>query len=104
VSGEAPALTRRRVTVVNAKGIHARPAAMLASRAKGFVCSLALVMLEAPGGEGAEPGTRVDAKDVLDIMFLGAPAGSVLEVEGDGPDSEVAVAALARLIGEGFQE
>lgn len=95
---------RRRVTVVNAKGIHARPAAMLASRAKGYPCDLALVMVEAPAGEGAEPGTRVDAKDVLDIMFLGAPVGATLEVEGEGPGSDAAVHALAALIAAGFEE
>lgn len=100
----AEGATRRRVRVVNPKGIHARPAAMLASKARGFSCELALVLVEAPAGSGAEPGTRVDAKDVLDIMFLGAPAGATLEVEGVGPGSEQAVHALADLISEGFEE
>jgi phosphotransferase system HPr (HPr) family protein len=104
VSLGAEGATRRRVTVVNPKGIHARPAAMLAARAKAYACDLALVMIEAPAGEGAEPGTRVDAKDVLDIMFLGAPAGSTLDVEGQGPGSEQAVTALVALISEGFEE
>lgn len=102
-AGGEPA-ARRRVTVVNRRGIHARPAAMLVQRARAFPCELALVLLEAPEGSGAEPGTRVDAKNVLDVMFLAAPAGATLEIEARGPDAEGAVTALAALIATGFQE
>lgn len=95
---------RRRVRIVNAKGVHARPAAMLATRAKGFASELALVLVEVPEASGSEVGTRVDAKDVLEIMFLGAPAGACLEIEARGADAEAAVAALAALIDAGFEE
>lgn len=95
---------RRRVRIVNAKGVHARPAAMLATRAKGFRADLQLTLVEVPEGGGAEAGTRVDAKDVLEIMFLGAPAGACLEIEARGEDAEAAVAALAALIDAGFEE
>lgn len=101
-SGEPTA--RRRVTVVNRQGIHARPAALLVQRARSFACDLALVLLEAPEGAGAEAGTRVDAKDVLDVMFLGAPCGATLEVEARGDGAEPAVQALAALIAAGFEE
>ena len=90
--------------MVNRLGIHARPAAMLVQRARTFPCELALVLLAAPHGSGAEPGTRVDAKNVLDVMFLAAPAGASIEIEGRGPDSEGAVSALAELFAAGFQE
>ncbi len=101
--GGEPA-ARRRVTVVNRQGIHARPAAMLVQRARAYACELALVLLQAPEGSGAEPGTRVDAKNVLDVMFLAAPAGALLEIEAHGPGSEGAVEALAALFAAGFQE
>lgn len=99
-----PGQARRRVQVVNEKGVHARPAAMLATRAKRFASQLAITLVEIPDGGGAEAGTRVDAKDVLEIMFLGAPPGAWLEIEAHGDDAEAAVAALAALVDAGFEE
>ena len=103
MSEHPPALVRRRVEVVNLQGLHARPAALLAQRARAFSCELALVLVAAPEGSGAEPGTRVDARNVLDLMFLAAPCGSVLDVEASGPDAEPAVEALAALFASGFE-
>ena len=99
---DAPAVARRRVEVVNAQGLHARPAALLVQRARGFGADVALVLVSAPAGSGAEPGTRVDAKNVLDVMFLAAACGSVLDLEASGPDAERAAEALAVLFAEGF--
>ena len=99
---DAPAAARQRVEVVNAQGLHARPAALLVQRARGFAADVALVLVSAPAGSGAEPGTRVDAKNVLDVMFLAAPCGAHLDLEANGPDAERAVRALAALFAEGF--
>jgi phosphotransferase system HPr (HPr) family protein len=99
---DAPAIARRRVEVQNVQGLHARPAALLVQRARRFASDVALVLIAAPEGTGAEPGTRVDAKNVLDVMFLAAPCGAVLEVEATGVDAEHAAAALASLFADGF--
>jgi phosphocarrier protein len=99
---DAPAVVRRRVEVVNAQGLHARPAALLVQRARGFASDVALVLVSAPEGSGAEPGTRVDGKNVLDVMFLAAPCGAQLDLEANGADAERAVQALAALFAEGF--
>jgi phosphotransferase system HPr (HPr) family protein len=101
VSG-APANFRRRVEVKNVQGLHARPAALLVQRARGFTSEVVLVLVAAPEGTGAEPGTRVDAKNVLDVMFLAAPCGTVLDVEASGPDAEAAVTTVAALFAQGF--
>jgi phosphotransferase system HPr (HPr) family protein len=99
---DAPAIARRRVEVQNAQGLHARPAALLVQRARGFASEVVLVLIAAPEGTGAEPGTRVDAKNVLDVMFLAAPCGTVLDVEASGPDAQRAAEALAALFADGF--
>jgi phosphocarrier protein len=99
---DASAAARQRVEVVNAQGLHARPAALLVQRARGFTADVALVLVSAPPGSGAEPGTRVDAKNVLDVMFLAAPCGARLDLEASGPDAEEAVRALAALFAGGF--
>jgi phosphocarrier protein HPr len=89
---------RRRVTVLNDPGLHARPAVVLAERARQFVARVALV-----GVTGTvEVGQRVDAKNVVEVLLLGAPQGAVLEVEAEGPDAERAVAEIASLFAERF--
>lgn len=99
---DAPAIVRRRVEVQNVQGLHARPAALLVQRARRFTSDVALVLIAAPEGTGAEPGTRVDGKNVLDVMFLAAPRGAVIDVEASGPDAEDAAQALATLFADGF--
>lgn len=100
---DAPAVVRRRVEVVNAQGLHARPAALLVQRARGFAADVALVLVSAPPGTGAEPGMRVDAKNVLDVMFLAAPRGALLDLEASGADAAAAADAVAALFAGGFQ-
>ena len=52
---------KRRVTVLNEPGLHARPAVVLAERARQFAAAVALV-----GVTGTvEVGQRVDAKNVV---------------------------------------
>jgi phosphotransferase system HPr (HPr) family protein len=83
--------------VLNRQGLHARPASVLVQHAKAFTSDIVLVLVEAPDDAGAEAGTRVDAKNVLDVMFLAAPQGTRLDVEAVGPDAQAAVDRLAAL-------
>ena len=46
----------------------------------------------------------VDAKSIMSVMRLGAAQGIVLTIRAEGDDAEQAVAALAKLIEEGFGE
>jgi len=41
---------------------------------------------------------------MLDLMTLGAPRGSVLEVQASGADAEVALAALTKVVENRFYE
>ena len=44
----------------------------------------------------------VDAKRVMDVLLLGVPAGSWVEVMAEGPDERDVIDALTRLFESGF--
>ncbi len=92
----------RRVQVLNAAGLHARPAAVLAESAKRFESEVTLILVEVPADLGVEIGTRVDAKSVMDVLFLAAPQGTSIDIEANGVDAPAAVEALAELFSQRF--
>ena len=69
------------------EGLHARPAARIVETARKYAAALTLV-------HGAE---RASAKDLMDVLYLAAPGGALLTLEGDGEDAEAAVLALESL-------
>ncbi len=87
----------RTVEVLNGAGLHARPASVLAACANEYESEISLVLAQAVGEGGVDVGTRVDAKSVLDVIVLGAPCGTKIDVEAVGPDAEAAVAAIEAL-------
>lgn len=74
--------------VNNPKGLHMRPAGLLAQLAGQFEAQV----------EVANGSVRVDGRSVLDLMTLSASAGSRLTVSARGPDAQRAVDALAQFI------
>lgn len=93
---------RRAVKVRNEAGLHARPAAILAECAKGFDATIELVLVSVPEDLGVALGTRADAKSVMDVLFLAAPCGTVLEIEAAGADAADAVTRLEELFANEF--
>lgn len=92
----------RRVTVESPAGLHARPASVLAAKAREFDAEIGLILVQAVGERTIETGTRVDAKSVLDVIVLGAAQGTTLDIEAEGQDAAAAVEALAKLFAERF--
>jgi phosphotransferase system HPr (HPr) family protein len=86
-------LIEREVTITNKEGLHARPAALLVREASRFDSD---VFLSADSRE-------VNAKSVLGVMSLAAITGTVIRIRAQGHDQEEAVAALTRLVEEGFR-
>jgi phosphotransferase system HPr (HPr) family protein len=80
--------------VVNEMGLHVRPASEFVKLALTFESEIVVQ-------HGSQ---QVDGKSVMDLLLLGAEAGSDLMVEGHGSDAECAVQALVRLIQNGFNE
>lgn len=85
---------RRRVTIPNPSGLHARPCHALASTAQGYESAL----------EVSCEGRSVNGKSILELMTLGAAQGSVLELVGRGEDAAALVEDLTRLVESGFDE
>jgi phosphocarrier protein HPr len=87
-------MSERRVTVMNAHGIHARPAAEIVKTAARFSSN---IMLE-------KDGLEVNGKSIMGVMMLAAECGSEVIIRADGADADAAVDALAALIAGKFGE
>jgi phosphocarrier protein HPr len=81
-------------TIVNALGLHARPASQLVQIANRHRCEVHLL----------KDGTSVNAKSIMGVLTLAAARGSKLTVVCDGEDAESALAAFGTLIQAGFGE
>jgi phosphotransferase system HPr (HPr) family protein len=86
-----------RVEVLNRAGLHARPAMIVSMEAKNYEADVELVLRDVPADHHLESGTRADAKNSIELISLGAPQGTRLDIEAVGPDASEAVAAIARL-------
>ncbi|WP_448809988.1 dihydroxyacetone kinase phosphoryl donor subunit DhaM [Agromyces bauzanensis] len=78
------------VTLVNADGLHARPAAELVKLASTFPQKVTV--------------NGTDAKSLLGIMSLGLTKGATVEIASNDPDGRAAVDAIAALAESGFGE
>jgi len=89
---ESIATARRRVVIVNAHGLHMRPASKFVSLANSFRSKVWVDY----------GGTRVNGKSILDMTTLAAECGTALDLEAQGPDAEEILAALTGLVAAGF--
>lgn len=87
-------MVERRVTVVNAHGIHARPAAEIVKTAARFTANITI----------EKDGLEVNGKSIMGVMMLAAECGSEVLIKADGADETGAVDALAALIASKFGE
>ena len=87
-------MTEKNVTVVNALGIHARPASMIVQAAIAFQSSVQLF----------KDGAAADAKSIMSVMMLAAAQGSVVTVKANGEDEKKAVDAIIELFNKKFNE
>ena len=81
------------MTILNELGLHARPAAEFARRAKGFRSEIWLV----------RNGQRFSAASLIEILRANLDQGATATLEAKGRDAEVAVERLANLI-RGFKD
>lgn len=87
-------LLRKRLTVRNKLGLHARAAVKIVQTSNRFKSSIRLI----------KNGREADAKSMLDIMTLSCPRGTLIEICAEGEDSVEAIAALAVLFDDKFGE
>lgn len=84
----------RVVTVVNRRGLHARASARFVKLASEFAAEVTV----------ARNGAEVSGRSIMGLMMLAAGPGTEIEVEARGRDAERALAALAGLVDDGFDE
>ena len=82
------------VTILNRLGLHARPASRFAQKASEFDADVWLV----------KDGKKVDGKNILEVLTLACPYGSILTVRAVGLDADQAVADLKTLVESRFGE
>lgn len=85
---------RRRVTIVNIRGLHARAAARFVKMAETFAAEISV----------SKDGTVVSGASIMGLMMLAAGPGCDIEVEARGVEAEQAIEALAALIANKFDE
>jgi len=87
-------MRKRKVTIVNKLGLHARAAARFVTLASGFESEVQLLR-----------GDReVNGKSIMGVMMLAAGKGTEVELVIDGPDEEEALERLTALIDDRFGE
>ncbi|MGU9854580.1 phosphoenolpyruvate--protein phosphotransferase [Pseudomonas sp. LF245] len=91
---EGDALFSKPLTLPNANGLHARPAAVLAQAAKGFNASIYL----------HKQTQSANAKSLVAIMALQTVHGDTLQVSAAGADADAAIKALVALLADGCGE
>jgi phosphocarrier protein HPr len=82
------------LTIPNRNGLHARPAAMFVKTASRFQSEIWV----------EKDGERVNGKSIMGLMMLAAGKGSVLHVEAEGADGEIALDELKNLVNTSFGE
>lgn len=87
-------MVERSVQIVNAQGLHARPAAELVKLASRFASEITV----------ARDDLEVNGKSIMGVMMLAAECGSIIVMRADGPDADQALEALAALVASRFGE
>jgi phosphocarrier protein len=87
-------MVRKEFTVRNKLGLHARAAAKIVQTSSQFQSRILII----------KNGREADAKSMLDIMTLSCPQGSRIELCAEGKDAAEALAALAVLFDNKFDE
>ena len=82
------------VEIVNKLGLHARASAKLTQLAGQFGCEVWL----------SRNGRKVNAKSIMGVMMLAAGKGARVGLETEGADADAALAAIAQLIADKFDE
>ena len=82
------------LTVLNRAGIHARPASLIAQTANKFSSE---ILLE-------NNDTTVNAKSIMGVITMAAGYNTNLVLKADGSDAADAVAAIAALFENKFEE
>jgi phosphocarrier protein NPr len=87
-------MSRRELTLINRRGLHARAATKLVKCCQPFDARVSVEYR----------GRTAQADNIMSLLMLAAPCGSVLTLEAEGPEAEKALDALTELFEARFDE
>ena len=82
------AIIKKKFTVKNKQGLHARPAALFVQVANKFDSRITV----------RRDKEEVNGKSIMGILMLGAEKESQIIIEADGVDAEIAIVELEKII------
>ncbi len=88
--GSGQSVTERELVVLNARGLHARPAAAWVRCARGYTSTVEIL----------KDGQSFSAQSIFGVLSANLNEGATFILRAEGVDSEAAVAALAELLVE----
>ncbi|MEX0771213.1 MAG: HPr family phosphocarrier protein [Balneolaceae bacterium] len=86
-------MIRKKITILNEAGLHARPSAALVKLSSKFESDFFIQM----------QGYKVNGKSILGVMTLAAEHGAELELITEGPDEDVAMESITELFENKFE-
>jgi phosphocarrier protein HPr len=89
-----PWTLEKELWVENRLGLHARPAAKIATAAQHFDAEIIL----------EKDGLEVNARDLLDVLALDCPQGTRLMLRARGPQAREAASFITSLFARKFEE
>ena len=87
-------MVSKEIKVINAEGLHMRPASALAAAMGKYGCNVSIEHNQ----------TSVNAKSVLHLMAACIKCGAEIRIVCDGPDEEEALKAAVSMFEAGFGE
>lgn len=85
---------RRRLKIVNIKGLHARASAKLVEVVERFDADACV----------SKDGESAGGESIMGLLMLAASEGSYIEVETSGPEGEALANAIEALVADKFGE
>jgi len=86
---------KKTVTIINKRGLHARPGSDFVNAAVKFKSKITIRRMD-------EEDDPVNAKSIAYVLSLGIGRGIEIELAADGGDEQEAVESLVSMINEGF--
>lgn len=84
----------RELTLINKRGLHARAATRLVQCCQPYQACVTV----------SHKGRDADAANIMSLLMLAAPCGSVLTVNAEGEEAEAVLDALEALVETRFDE
>lgn len=82
-------VTTKEITVVNSKGLHARPATLFVEEAKKYESDIKVQYKE----------KNVNGKSLLALMSLGVPNNGIITVSFTGENADTAITQFTKILG-----